>query len=343
MMRTYGAAGMAAATAFAFLAADAAAADKVTWNISIWGNPRAVTAGMEAARDYVQEKSGGNFELNLAYGETLSPAKENIDAVKIQVVEGAQFCSSYGPGKTPVMTVLDLPFLPLPSADATISVHEAFYENPHAQKEMAQWNARPYISTVLPQYEFMGTGEPPMKLEDWKGLRVRALGGLGEAMKLLGAIPTTVPAPEVYTGLERGMFNAASFPFAYAHGAYKLHEVSQWYTFNMDVGTIGCHYIFGQQAWDALPAEYQQMLNEAEPVAYEAYKQAYKAGDEEYLPAFKQMGLKEIHYSDDELARFREVAGRPVWDAWVADMDKQGIPGQEVLDYVLDSAKRVGS
>src|SRR3546814_18410010 len=76
----------------------------------------------------------------------------------------------------------------------------------------------------------MGTGEPPRTIDGWKGKRVRAPGGLGEAMRLLGAVPTSVPAPEVYTALERGVFEAAPFPFTYSFGCYTLSEVSHVYT-----------------------------------------------------------------------------------------------------------------
>ena len=79
--------------------------------------------------------------------------------------------------------------------------------------------------TILPQYEFMGKGKPPKTLEDWKGLRVRAPGAVGEAFVKLGASLSTVPAVELYTALERGTVDAASFPFTYAHAAYELNTV----------------------------------------------------------------------------------------------------------------------
>src|SRR3546814_17104131 len=68
----------------------------------------------------------------------------------------------------------------------------------------------PCFSALLPQYEFRGDGNAPKTLYDWQGRRVRALAGLGEAMKSVGAVPTTVPSPEIYTALERGTFQAAS-------------------------------------------------------------------------------------------------------------------------------------
>jgi len=335
-------AGLTALAASAAITSGALAAEKVTWNISIWGNPRALTAGLEAVRDYAAEKSGGNLEIKIAYGETLSPAKENIDAVKIGVVEGAQFCSSYGPGKTPIWTVLDLPFLPTPNTAATIAVHEAFYKNESALEELARWNAMPFMTPASPRYELMGVGPAPKEISDWKGMRVRAVGGQGEAMRRLGAVPTNVTAPEIYTGLERGMFEAAAFPFSYAFASFKLDEISKWYTINMNLGVLGCHFIIGRAAWTDLPEEYRQILTEAKAVAYEVHEKTFADADKENIPAFDARGLTRITYTPEQLAHLHEVAGRPVWDAWVEDMEAKGLPGRAVLDYVIEAGRAAG-
>src|SRR3546814_4282841 len=65
----------------------------------------------------LDKRTDGNFTLRLHYGEAVSPAKENLDSVKIGAVEMATLCVSYHPGKTPAMTGLDLPFLPLSTFD----------------------------------------------------------------------------------------------------------------------------------------------------------------------------------------------------------------------------------
>ena len=57
-------------------------------------------------------------------------------------------------------------------------------EHPAIVADMEQWNAMPYVSGLLPQYEILGKGEPPLTLEGWKGLRVRAGGGLGRARRV---------------------------------------------------------------------------------------------------------------------------------------------------------------
>jgi len=311
---------------------------KVTWNFSVWGNTRAFTRGIELISKEVAAKTGNNFTIKIGYADQLSPARENLDNIKLGAFEGAMFCSSYHPGKNPGMTALDLPFLPLDNLNVAQVVYEKFYAHPYIVKEMEKWNAMPYMAGLLPQYEFMGTGDPPMKLEDWKGKRVRALGGLGEAMRILGANPTTVTAAEVYTSLDRGTVDAASFPFSYAHAAFKLNEISKWYTANLAPGAVNCPTVFSITAWKALPAQYQKMVMDLKPVAYDALKQAYKAADEKWIPIF-QKTLTPITYSDAELERFQKIGGKPVWDKWVKDNSAKGVPAQELVDLIITTAK----
>ena len=45
---------------------------------------------------------------------------------------------------------------------------------------------------------------------------------------------------------------------------------------------------------------------------------AYEVADATNLPKFRAR-LKEINYTPAQLAEFREKAGKPIWDKWVAD------------------------
>jgi len=317
-----------------------ALAQKVEWNLSMWGNPRALTEGHEAAAKYVEEKSGGNFVIKVHYGEAISPAKGNLDGIKIGSHEAANICTSYHPGKNPVGTALDLPFLPITDVAALIKVHEAFRTFEPWVKEMERWNALTWFTAALPLYEFMGGGTPPRELKDWSSMRVRALGGIGDAMRKLGAVPTSVPAPEVYTSMERGVVQAASFPFSYAHAAYRLHEIAKWYTTNMAPGTIYCPQIVGKTAYEKLTPEYQKLIDEAREIAHGRYLTVYDEADAKWLPIFDQT-LERVTYSEEQLGEFRKVGAEPVWEEWVAKMKTEGVPNsQEVLDFVLQAAKR---
>ena len=140
---------------------------KVDWNISVWGNPRAFTAGMELMSKEIIAKTGGAFTIKTVYGSVLSPERENLDSIKIGSIDGAFFCAGYHPGKNPGMTVLDLPFLPVDNLNVAQVIGEAVYRHPFIVAEMKKWNAYPFMQALLLQYEFMGVGAPPLKLEDW--------------------------------------------------------------------------------------------------------------------------------------------------------------------------------
>jgi hypothetical protein len=44
-----------------------------------------------------------------------------------------------------------------------------------------------------------------------------------------------------------------------------------------------------------------------------------------------------VQIPENEMAEFRKIAGKPVWDAWVKD-NAGKVPAQELLDLVLKTA-----
>ena len=331
--------GAAAAAMVAGFAASASAADEVNWNFSTWGKPRAFTAGIEAFRDYVAEKTGGNFKVKVHYGGAISPPKENLDGIRIGSHDAANFCTSYHPGKNPTGTVLDLPFLPMADLTVQAKVHEDFYQHEAWKAEMAKWNAIPVFSGILPQYEFMGVGDAPKDAGDFKGMRVRALGGIGDAMRKLGAVPTTMPAPETYTALERGIVQAISFPYSYTFGAYRLNEVGKWFTEGMALGAVNCPIVMGTKSFEALPAEYKALFDQ--DLAWNSYNAliaAYKKADEKWIPMYhKQMQV--VKFSKAQHDELKKIGAEPVWNEWVQKWADK-IPSQDLLDFVLARAEK---
>jgi len=332
---------VAAALAAALTAASGVAvAQKVDWKFSTWGKQRAFTKGIEVLADTVARQSGGNFTITIGYGEQFSKARENLDGIKLGALDGSHFCNFYHPGKNPAFMVFSLPFLPLGEWDVSLKVRRTVFRHPALVADMDNWNAMAYGSTLLPQYEFLGKGKPPMTLADWKGKRVRAGGGLGDAMEVLGAIKTTTTATEVYTSMQRGTMDAASFPFTYAQVAYKIPEVSDWYTTNMSPGTSECPIVFSKSSWAKLPDKYRELLTGATDMVYKAQIQAYVDIDKKNLPMLAQK-LKPVTYSKAQLEEFRAVAGKPVWDKWVSD-NKDKFDARGVLDLVFKTAREAG-
>ncbi|GGE91063.1 C4-dicarboxylate TRAP transporter substrate-binding protein [Stappia taiwanensis] len=303
------------------------------WNVSLWGKRRAFTEHVEKLAELVSAKTNGEFTLNLAYGEALSKSRENLDGISIGAFEMAQFCASYHADKNPTLTVLELPFLGVPDLKTQVMLDKAVYAHPAVEKDLARWNAKLLMSSPMPQYNFVGKGDAPTKVSDFEGMRVRALGGIGKAMETIGAVPTTVTASETFQAIDSGTVRAASFA-PHAHLSFKTVEAGNWWTTNLNPGTVNCPVVVNKDAYDALPENYREALDSSVDEAIDHYLATYDKVYEKWYPTLEELKIEQVTFPKDQLAAFKEKAGKPLWDAWVVEMDGKGIPGQELLDLV---------
>src|SRR3546814_12380376 len=104
----------------------------------------------------------------------------------------------------------------------------------------------------------------------------------------------------------------------------------------MAPGANHCPTLHSLTAFEALPDEFKEIFTEAKPQAYADLIAAYKAADDKWIPIFDQHGLERTDYWEAQLDDLRKVGAVPVWEEWVKEMGTKDIPGQELLDLVLD-------
>ena len=313
----------------------------VHWRLSLWGDRRSFTEGIEYVARQASERTGGKFNIELFYGERLSKGPDNLDGITSGAFEGAIVCGAYHPDRNKPLNVLDLPLLPLPNFDIVRQVHETIYAHPAVQEVFDRWNAVLYMSNIVPQYEYMGVGEAPTAYTDFRGRRVTALGGQKRAMELLGATTLTVPAPAAKSALKSGEADTIGLPYTYAFASYKIDEISDWVTTNLKLGTINCPTVFNRDAYLVLPLQYRQLLEDLRLGAYKAMRKSYAVQDIVNEERWRTSGrIRMVEIPQSEIRRFRHYAGRPVWDAWIEENEGE-IPAQELLDIVLDTGQRL--
>jgi len=315
---------------------------KVNWTWASFGNPRPGTTVMDKMIEIVSAETNGGFTIKIAYGETLAPSKEIIDGIKIGAFEGGFWTPPFAPGKQPSTSIFTLPFLPVGNFENATRIADVYYRHPAVKKDFDAWSATYHAPIMIPSYEFIGRGEAPVTLADWKGKRVRALGGQGQAMAKLGAVATTVTSPEVYGAMEKGVIDAAALPY-YAFVSYKLQEIARWYTKDFGLGYVISNVALSTAALDKLPPQYKKVLVDAVAPSLAAHNKALREDDEKSIAQFKARGLKEIVISPAMQAELVKIGGQPVWDEWVKDITAKGYPGQELLDVILNEAKKARS
>ncbi|MDA8032029.1 MAG: TRAP transporter substrate-binding protein DctP, partial [Alphaproteobacteria bacterium] len=238
--------------------AEIPAATATEWNVSLWGKRRAFTEHVEKLAELVSEKTNGKFTLNISYGG-LSKNRENLDGISIGAFEMAQFCAGYHRDKNPSITVLELPFLGVSSLEQERRVSQELYQHPAVQSDLARWNATLLMPSPLPQYNIAGVGTAPETLGDFQGLNVRATGGIGKALETLGAVPTSMSATEVRQALDSGIVRAVAFA-PHAHLSFGTVESAEWWTTNLNPGTVNCPVVVNTDALNALPADEREAL-----------------------------------------------------------------------------------
>ncbi|MBC7132534.1 MAG: C4-dicarboxylate TRAP transporter substrate-binding protein [Roseovarius sp.] len=303
------------------------------WNVSVWGKRRAFTENVEKLAELVSAKTGGEFTLNISYGG-LSNERENLDGISIGAFEMAQFCAGYHPDKNPSITVLELPFLGVETLDQEVALSMALYEHPAVKADLARWNAVLLMPTPMPQYNFVGTGEPPRTLDDYRGLSVRALGGIGKAMEAVGAVPTSMSATEVRQAMDGGVVRAVSFA-PHAHMSFGTIENATWWTENLNPGTVNCPVVVNADALAALSEDERDALLGSVDEALAHYLDYYQNETlAAWGPALQERGIEVITYDDATIAAFAETVAGPAAEAWIRENAARGLPAQELYDFV---------
>ncbi|MEO0344077.1 MAG: C4-dicarboxylate ABC transporter substrate-binding protein [Pseudomonadota bacterium] len=305
------------------------------WDVSLWGSRRAFTEHVEKLAELVSQRTDGAFTLNLSYGG-LSKNRENLDGISKGAFEMAQFCAGYHPDKNPSITVMELPFLGIGNLEEERRISQALYDHPAVKQDMDRWNATLLMPSPLPQYNIIGTDEPPLILVDFLGLSVRATGGISAAMKTLEAIPRSLSATEVPDALRDGLVKAVAFA-PHAHMSFGTLPNAKWWTTNLNPGTVNCPVVVNSDALAALPEDHRAALLESIDDALDHYIRYYETETmRAWGPTLKALGIEQITYSDREIEDFIDAVAQPAAQAWIRENTQRGLPAAELYEFVTD-------
>ena len=302
------------------------------WNVSVWGKRRAFTEHVEKLAELVSAKTNGEFTMNVSYGG-LSNNRENLDGISIGAFEMAQFCAGYHRDKNPTITVLELPFMDVANLTEEVAVSNAVYAHPATQKDLARWNAKLLMTSPMPQYNLVGTGEPRDTLAKMEGMRVRATGGIGNAFKAVGATPTSVTSSEAYNAMESGVVDTVAFA-QHAHLSFRTIDQATWWTANLNPGTVNCPVVVNIDAYEGLSDAHREALDSSVDEAIDYYLANYGELLNRWESILAEKNVAKVELAQSELDAFRAIGGEPIQQQWIKDMEAQGIPGQELFDLV---------
>lgn len=259
-----------------------------------------------------------------------------VDRVKDGVDELTVTLPGYTPGRFPIMEVFELPFMTNSAEVASAAAWE--YLQKYGTKEfpgskvLATWVHDPgFIST---------SGKAVNRMEDFKGLKIRAASRQSsKLLARLGATPVGMPITAVADAMTKGTIDGFLTAWEIIP-PFKLHEVSKFHT-EIDSSrpalfTAGFVFMMNEAKFDALAPDLKQILNnnsgpELSRTIGRYWDEATAAG----RAAAKERGNTFVSISAAETDRWIK-ASQPLFDEWVADMDKKGLPGRQMLQDARD-------
>ena len=228
-----------------------------------------------------------------------------------------------------------LPFMALKDGGKNSAVLQELYDTlPEVQREYRSMKVL-FLHTS-DGYHLATSKKPVRNMADLKGLKLRIMGAYPiKASKLLGISPLFMPMPAVYEAGEKGVMDGAALPWA-ATATFNLQEVFPYWT-DIDLWAAPFMIFMNKDKWNSLPKDVQDAIE-----SISGMKAAMWAGNAGFGPDVmgdvlakaKKQGIKleKISLDPGEKEKWMKIAGEPVWDDWVKEMNKKGLPGQKVLD-----------
>lgn len=281
----------------------------------------------------VNEATDGKVEIIIYASNTMVAAGDMHSAVVNGIVDIIQTDISYSPASFPLLSAVYLPNMGMKSSVTATHAFDEYYKSDFKETEGME------IMFTLGMTPFsILSNKPITKLEDLKGLQIRASGFALEAMSRLGASSIGMPISEVYEAAQKGTIAAICNSYETLKG-WNFAEVVTYGTMAPIIST-GSHYIgMNKEVWDAIPAGYQEKIKAVNGRILEAIAPLFDRLDAEGY----QFGLeKKIIFSEiapDELARW-EQEFQPIIDKWIADKTALGLDARGAYERLMEIVKR---
>lgn len=282
--------------------------------------------------DAVEKRTQGRVKVEYYPGQTLTKAKQNYDGVVTGVSDIGMCLLAYTRGRFPVMEAVDLP-LGYKSGMAATQVVNAVY---------AAFKPKELMDTQVMYLHAHGAGLLHTKgravrtMADFKGLKIRGHGTSAQVISALGGTPVSLPMPELYSSLQKGVVQGALYPVEVNKG-WRMGEVSEYMTLNTSIAYTSSFYVVMNRAkWEALAPDIQEIIQGINQEWILRHGRAWDESDRVGLEYFKSLGHEVIELPQSEAAQWRRTI-EPVIGKYIQKMEKRGFEGSKIVSFVRNS------
>ncbi len=289
----------------------------------------------EFARE-LEKRTGGQVKVDYYPGGSLLASTAMFEGIVNGVADMGYSHVYYTAGRMPVTEAAGLP-LGYPSAWVSCQVLNDFYQE-YKPKEFDQVKVL-WMNTSTPSA--IATAKKPVrKLEDLKGLTLRAPGIAGDVVKALGATPAPTPMPEVYDAISKGVIDGEASNFETLK-TFRFAEVVKYSTSVWQItNPYPFYFVMNKDSYKKLPADikaiFDTLVGEYKERSILMWNSVDFAGKAYGL----EKGVQFIELSPNEVARWK-AAVEPVIDNYVKNIVSKGYSEAEARAWIKFMRDRI--
>jgi TRAP-type C4-dicarboxylate transport system substrate-binding protein len=277
----------------------------------------------------LEQRTGGEVKVDYFTGGSLIKAPAMFDGIVRGIADIGYSHVYYTAGRMPVTEASGLP-LGYPSAWVAGQVMNDFY-NQFKPKEFD--DVKVLWLNASPNSAIATSKKPIRKLEDLKGLTIRAPGLAGEVIKALGGSPAPTPMSEVYDAIAKGVIDGEASNFETLI-AFKFAEVVKYSTSVWQINNPFPFYlVMNKKAYAKLPENIKPIFDDLVGEYKERYILTWNAIDFVGKNFGLSKGVEFIELPESELPKW-QAAVKPVFDDYIKRMTKKGFSESEVKGWI---------
>ncbi|MFC4353421.1 C4-dicarboxylate TRAP transporter substrate-binding protein [Fodinicurvata halophila] len=292
--------------------------------------------------EYVSEDTDGNIEFEVFSGGSLAPAASMASALRDEVAMYGHITSAYMPADLPLDNVLnDLVFIADDPMAAAFASTEVKLNSDALQQEYADYNLVFGTGYSMTTY-YLICNTPISSVEDLEGKRIRT--GSSSQIKWaehVNAISVSVPATEIYTGLERGTIDCSTGDASFLTSSFQLQDVAKHTT----LVSLGTHNsggeFFNGDFWQARTPEERRILLDNLARAEAELQVDWARQAETALEEAKSNGVELIEPSEDLKQSMEEFTEQFLENLPETSMEERGVSDpSELIDAYIEAEAR---
>ncbi|RTR02432.1 TRAP transporter substrate-binding protein [Halomonas nitroreducens] len=270
----------------------------------------------KAWADNVEQMSDGRIAIEILPVGAVVQANQTLQAVESGILQGHLTDPSYFTGRDPAFGMIGN------LVGAWSDPYDFLDYMNHAGGE-ALYNklVEPYglhlIGAAATGLESLPSTKPIRSVEDMQGLKLRAPEGMVyNIFEAAGATPVNLPGSEVYTGLEKGVIDAADYTVFATNQSQGLHEFAPYPLYPGFHSLPMVAVSLNKDIWDGLPADLKAILETSvDDLAYEMVAELKTRDLEAVREARQDPDIEIIDLPAEERTKFRNIA-KEEWATW---------------------------